>query len=132
MTPNDDAEHIEPAHDSATEQIPTEATEPTDVSDRVTTGPLKRSRISAIWVAVIVAIVILVFLLIFILQNLASATVYYLGAAGTLPLGVALLFAAVGGALLVALVGAARILQLRRHATKRVTAPHEAAAPQRR
>jgi uncharacterized integral membrane protein len=67
-------------------------------------------------VAVIVALVVLIFLLIFVLQNLAGATVYFLGMSGTLPLGVALLFAAAGGAALVALVGAARILQLRRFA----------------
>jgi uncharacterized integral membrane protein len=87
-------------------------------------GPQRigRTRISGTWVAVIVAVVVLIFLLIFILQNLASSTVHYLGAVGTLPLGVALLLAAVGGALLVALVGAARIMQLRRLA-KRGT-PH--------
>ena len=81
-----------------------------------------RTRISGIWIAVIVAALLLIFLLIFILQNLASATVHYLGASGTLPLGVALLLASVGGALLVALVGTARILQLRRLATTRDTA----------
>lgn len=80
---------------------------------------IKRTRISGIWVTVIVAAIILILLLIFILQNGAKSTVYYFGAAGTLPLGVALLLAAVGGALLVGLVGTARILQLRRLATKR-------------
>jgi uncharacterized integral membrane protein len=44
--------------------------------------------------------------------------VHYLAASGTVPLGVALLLAAVGGALLVALIGAARIMQLRRLAKK--------------
>lgn len=85
-----------------------------------TSGPakLKLTRISGTWVAVLVAVVVLVFLLIFILQNSDSATVHYLGLSGTLPLGVALLFASVGGALLVALVGAARILQLRRFARR--------------
>jgi uncharacterized integral membrane protein len=73
-----------------------------------------RTRVSGTWVAVIIAAIVLVFLLIFILQNLSRATVYIFGAAGTLPLGVALLLAAVGGALLVALIGTARILQLRR------------------
>lgn len=68
--------------------------------------------------AVVVAAVVLLFLLIFILQNLSRVTVHLLGAAGSLPLGVALLFAAIGGALLIALVGAARILQLRRHAKR--------------
>jgi uncharacterized integral membrane protein len=39
--------------------------------------------------------------------------VSYLGAHGYLPLGVAVLLAAVGGVLLTALVGAARIIRLR-------------------
>jgi|SRR4051812_11781489 uncharacterized integral membrane protein len=74
----------------------------------------RRSRISGIWVAVIVATILLIFLLVFILQNLLTVTVAFLGLSGELPLGVALLFAAIVGALLVILVGAARILQLRR------------------
>jgi uncharacterized integral membrane protein len=61
----------------------------------------------------------LVFLLIFILQNLSRASVSFLGFGGTLPMGVAMLFAAVAGALLVALVGSARILQLRRGTRRR-------------
>jgi uncharacterized integral membrane protein len=79
---------------------------------------IKPTRISGTWVAVIVAIFVLIFLLVFILQNLADATIHFLGGAFTLPLGVALLFAAIAGALLVALVGAARIMQLRRQAKR--------------
>jgi uncharacterized integral membrane protein len=74
----------------------------------------RATRISGTWIAVIVATILLVFLLIFILQNLTTVTVSFLGFSGNLPLGVALLFAAIVGALLVILVGAARILQLRR------------------
>lgn len=81
-------------------------------------APIKRTRVSGTWVAVIVALVILIFLLIFILQNLAPATVYFLGVSGSLPLALAMLFSAIGGAALVALVGGARILQLRK-TTKR-------------
>lgn len=73
-----------------------------------------RTRTSGTWVAVIIATLVLIILLVFILQNLDSITVAFLGFEGTLPLGVALLFAAIAGALLVALAGAARILQLRR------------------
>jgi uncharacterized integral membrane protein len=75
---------------------------------------IKRTRISGTWIAVIVATILLIFLLVFILQNLTAVTVSFLGFSGNLPLGVALLFASIIGALLVALVGAARILQLRR------------------
>ncbi len=66
----------------------------------------------------VVAVLVLVFLLIFVLQNMTTASVSFLGAAGTLPLGVAMLFAAIAGALLVALIGSARILQLR-HTNRR-------------
>ena len=78
-----------------------------------------RTRIGGIWVAVIIAAWVLVFLLIFVLQNPDRVKVFFLGAAGTLPLGVAMLFAAIAGALLVALIGSARILQLRHTARRR-------------
>ncbi|GAA2362587.1 hypothetical protein GCM10009854_47770 [Saccharopolyspora halophila] len=81
-------------------------------------GGSKRSRTAWIWSSVIIAFIVLVFLLIFILQNVQSVTVRFLGLAGTLPLGVAMLFSVIGGALLVALAGTARILQLRREARK--------------
>jgi lipopolysaccharide assembly protein A len=74
---------------------------------------IKRTRTSGIWVAVGFFAVILLLLLIFILQNGADVSVSYLGMHGHLPLGVALLLAAVSGVLLVVLAGAARISQLR-------------------
>ncbi|WP_307868443.1 LapA family protein [Umezawaea beigongshangensis] len=80
--------------------------------------PFHRTRTSGAWVAVVVAAILLIFLLVFVLQNLDGATVQFLGIEATMPLGVALLFAAVIGALLVALVGGARIVQLRRQAKR--------------
>jgi uncharacterized integral membrane protein len=80
---------------------------------------LVRTRIGGIWVAVIIAAWVLVFFLIFVLQNPDRVNVFFLGAAGTLPLGVAMLFAAIAGALVVALIGSARIIQLRRTARRR-------------
>jgi uncharacterized integral membrane protein len=74
---------------------------------------VKRTRISGIWTAVAAFAVVLLLLLIFILQNSRTAEVSYFGAHGHLPLGVALLLAAVSGVLLIALPGAARITQLR-------------------
>lgn len=68
-----------------------------------------------IWVAVSATLVLLVLLIIFILQNQDRVTVHYLGAAGELSLGIALLIAAVAGGILVAIAGAARIMQLRSH-----------------
>ena len=80
---------------------------------------IARTKVSGTWIAVIVAVVGLAFLLVFILQNLTSVTVRFLGAVGTLPMGVAMLLAAVAGALLLALLGSARIMQLRRAAHRR-------------
>jgi len=74
---------------------------------------VRRSRMGGVWVALIVAAFVLLLLLIFILQNGQEAKVSFLGAHGTLPMGVALLLAAVFGVLLVALPGTARIMQLR-------------------
>jgi uncharacterized integral membrane protein len=79
---------------------------------------LRPTRISGTWAAVIIAAVVLIFLLIFIMQNLATVTVNLLGFSWSMPLGVAMLFAAIAGAILVALVGTARILQLRRYAKR--------------
>ena len=74
------------------------------------------------WTGVIAGAVILLLLLIFILENTQSVTISFLGADGDVPLGVALLLAAVGGALVVGLVGIARVVQLRKRA-KRVRRP---------
>ncbi|MDX8033240.1 lipopolysaccharide assembly protein LapA domain-containing protein [Lentzea sp. BCCO 10_0856] len=101
-----------------TEPIPTAPTPPAAAAPK----KLRPTRISGTWIAVLVAIVVLIFLLVFILQNGGNATIHFLWGEFSLPLGVALLFGAIGGALLVAVVGAARILQLRRQA-KRVATP---------
>ena len=74
--------------------------------------------------------VILLLLLIFIGQNGKTVDISYFGAHGHLPLGVALLLAAVCGVLLVVLAGTARISQLRATARKhrRATAKRAKAA----
>ena len=90
---------------------------------------IKRTRTGGIWVAVGFFAVILLLLLIFILQNNTDVSVSYLGMHGHLPLGVAMLLAAVCGVLLVVLAGAARIAQLRTTARRhrRVDAKRAAA-----
>jgi len=75
-----------------------------------------------VWVALVVAAFVFLLLLIFILQNGQWAQVSFLGAHGHLPMGVALLLAAVFGVLLVALPGTARIIQLRMLGRRRGTA----------
>ena len=64
------------------------------------------------WVALILGLIILVLLLVFILQNNVPADFRYLGWTFSLPLGVAMLLAAVAGALVTALVGSVRVFRL--------------------
>jgi uncharacterized integral membrane protein len=63
------------------------------------------------WIALILGALILVMLLIFILQNNVSADFAYLGWTFTLPLGVAMLFAAIAGVLVMALFGSVRLIK---------------------
>lgn len=83
--------------------------------------PHKHSRTGAAWVAFIVAAVVVIFLLIFVMQNSGPVQVRFLGFEGTMPLGVAMAFAAVAGALTTGLLGTVRILQLRARARKAAT-----------
>ena len=77
-------------------------------------APIRRTRVSAIWVGLIIAAILLIGLLIFVGQNSRTVTIHYLGLDGRVPLAVALLASAVCGVLLVAVPGTARIIQLRR------------------
>jgi uncharacterized integral membrane protein len=83
------------------------------------------TRVGAAWVAVAVALLLLVLLIVFILQNPTKVQLHFLGLTGALPLGMALLIAAVGGGVVVAIAGIARVTQLRMNArrTRRGTNP---------
>jgi uncharacterized integral membrane protein len=83
---------------------------------------VKFTRAAALWSALIVGFVILIVLLVFIAQNTASAQFAFLGWHWSLPLGVAILLAAVLGGLIAVLAGTARIVQLRRAAKKNLKA----------
>src|ERR1022692_4589493 len=74
---------------------------------------VKRTRMGGVWVASALFAVVLLLLLIFILENGQKVDIGYFGAHGHLPLGVALLLAAVLGVLLVVIPGTGRIVQLR-------------------
>ena len=76
------------------------------------------TRAAALWSALIVGFLVLVVLLIFIAQNTDPGTFHFLGWSWSLPLGVALLAAAVLGGLITTLAGVVRIVQLRRAAKK--------------
>jgi uncharacterized integral membrane protein len=87
-----------------------------------------RTRAGGIWVASALFALVLLILLVFILQNSRSVTVQFFAVTGHLPLGVAMLLAAVCGVLLVAIPGTARIIQLRRTARRHRKADAAAAS----
>ena len=86
------------------------------------TSDVKFTRAGALWSSLILGFLILIVLLIFIAQNTAPTPFTFLSWHWNLPLGVAILLAAVCGGLITALVSAARIFQLRRAAKKNLVA----------
>jgi lipopolysaccharide assembly protein A len=76
--------------------------------------PGSRTRISGVRTALIGGVLALTVLVIFIVQNAHDVHLSFLGAHLVLPAAVALLLAAIAGALLMAAAGTARITQLRR------------------
>ncbi len=80
--------------------------------------PLRGSRTSGLYAAVVGLGVLLVLLIIFIAQNTDTTTVRFLSFEGETPVAVAMLIATTAGILLTAIAGSLRIIQLRRR-TKR-------------
>jgi lipopolysaccharide assembly protein A len=97
----------------ASEPPEPEAKEPAPAEPTLPQHTIEPTRTSMVWTMVGIGVVLLFAILVFILQNGQRVRVRFLMANGTLPLGAALLFAALLGALLVLVVGAARVLQLR-------------------
>jgi len=81
---------------------------------RSTVDPLRGSRTSGTWLAVLALLVLLLLLAIFVLQNTQAVEIAFLGWDGEAPLAAALLIATVAGLAIAAASGALRILQLRR------------------
>jgi uncharacterized integral membrane protein len=71
------------------------------------------SRLGTARTALIAGALVLVVVLIFIIENAHAVTITFFGAHGRISLAVALLLAAVAGALIMAAAGTARITQLR-------------------
>ena len=92
---------------------------------------VRRTRMGGLWVAAALSALVLLLLLIFILENGQRVSISYFGAHGHMPLGVALLLAAVLGVLLVVIPGTGRIIQLRiaAHRHRRLDAKKATAAP---
>ncbi|MDO5662563.1 MAG: lipopolysaccharide assembly protein LapA domain-containing protein [Brachybacterium sp.] len=80
-------------------------------TDEVTTGG---SRTGGVWAALILGAIVLIMLLIFVVQNSARTNFEYITWTFALPLGVAMLLAAIAGALVMALVGSVRMFQMSR------------------
>jgi lipopolysaccharide assembly protein A len=73
-----------------------------------------RTKISSMRTGLIAGAVVLIVMLIFIIENSRAVSVSFLGAHLHVSLAVALLLAAIAGALVMAAAGTARITQLRR------------------
>lgn len=73
--------------------------------------PAAGGRTGGIWVSLILGAIVLILLLIFIIQNGGRTAFTYLSWDFALPLGVAMLLAAIAGALVMGLVGSVRIFQ---------------------
>ena len=76
-------------------------------------APVGHTRIGGAWAAVAVIVVFGVALIDFIVENTRSVRVDFFSASGHLPVGVALLAAALAGAAVVLTVGVCRTAQLR-------------------
>ena len=105
--------------DPAPSQPSTETAAPSKRSGRSgrrakSDDPLRGSRTSGIWAAVVALGLVLVLLIIFIAQNTDDVDVAFLGWEGRAPLAVTLLIAAAAGLFLASIAGMLRILQLRR------------------
>jgi uncharacterized integral membrane protein len=109
-------------HLSQGEPLPPVAADPGNAPLPGPASEVKFTRAAALWTSLILGFLILIVLLVFITQNTASTPFTFLGWHWDLPLGVAILLAAVCGGLITALVSAARMFQLRRAAKKNLEA----------
>jgi putative membrane protein len=82
------------------------------------------TRISGMRIGLIAAFVGLIVVMIFVIQNAHSVNISFLGAHLRLSLAVALLLAAIAGALIMAAAGTARIAQLRLVLRRNRRKPH--------
>lgn len=74
--------------------------------------PRSGGRTAGLWLSLILGAIVLILLLIFVIQNNVPARFEYFTAQFQLPLGVAMLLAAIAGALIMALVGSVRMFQM--------------------
>lgn len=113
---------LDPAHPDPVAPAPVVTESHGSHGDPDRPADVKFTRAAALWSSLIMGFLILIVLLIFITQNTESARFAFLNWRWDLPLGVAILLAAVCGGLITALVSAARMFQLRRAAKKNLEA----------
>lgn len=122
-SPADAATASEPARtERPQDSAPTTGTSPTDRRDAdrpkapgTAPEPVDAKgggKTATTWIALILGAIVLVLLLIFVIQNNQTAGFEYFSARFDLPLGVAMLLAAIAGALVMALVGSVRMIQM--------------------
>jgi len=88
------------------------------------------TRISSLHIGLISAAILLVLLVVFLIQNADTVEIHFLGAHLHVSLAVAMLAAAVAGALITGAAGTARIAQLRR--SRRTSVPVAGRSPNTR
>jgi uncharacterized integral membrane protein len=111
---------LDPPQDSPTVDAPASTASGADPAGSLapTTEARRRSRSRAAWLALVVGVIVLIFMLVFILQNNVPTQFTFLAWNFTIPLGVAVLFAGIGGALITAMVGTIRMIVLGRNVRK--------------
>jgi len=90
------------------------------------------TRISSLHVGLLTAAILLVLLVVFLIQNAHTVEIHFLGAHLRVSLAVAMLAAAVAGALIVGAAGTARIAQLRRSRRTSASAADRSPEPRQR
>ncbi|MBI9000742.1 lipopolysaccharide assembly protein LapA domain-containing protein [Corynebacterium sp. CCM 9185] len=109
-TPTPDASPEVPTYPDTGASTSTTTPEPANVRRRTLAG--------STWVSMIVGALLLILFLIFIMQNQQAVDLTLFAWEFTVPAGIGVLLAAIGGALIMALVGGVRMLELRRELKK--------------
>ncbi|MCT1437339.1 LapA family protein [Brachybacterium paraconglomeratum] len=110
--PTPTPEATRPADTAPTDRRAAERPAAQDPAQQKDEVPSSGGKTATTWIALILGAIVLVLLLIFVIQNNVSARFQYFGAEFDLPLGVAMLLAAIAGALVMALVGSVRMIQM--------------------
>ncbi|MEU0546141.1 lipopolysaccharide assembly protein LapA domain-containing protein [Nocardia sp. NPDC005978] len=107
-----------PAHPPAAPPAQPPAAPPVEPKSEPPHPSVRRTRAGSIWVSLTAGGLFGVALLIFVVQNTESVRLGFLGWHFNLPIGVAILVAAVVGLLVMAVAGSIRIIQLRQAFSK--------------